>query len=222
MFWLLACLSPSDTTLHQQAIQAGDQSDCSAIDSPDLRGDCLSWQASALAEHGDVEQATQLCSGMQESQWRGECWFMVADAAKAMPEQATALCQHAELYERQCMDHAVQRLAETLLKTPGSEMAALAELTESWTPVYGQAEAADRSKALVSDLMERRPHPLGRATFGNADKELVQMTLTHHLAKRSCSVLGLDAEGLEAEIEEALLAASTTRKCAEPGGPAGL
>ena len=218
LLWLLSCLLPSDSVLHQQALRGGSQADCSGIHAPDLAGDCWSWKASLLAADGEVDQAAQICSAMEDSQWKGECWFLVADATEAQRADATTLCQHAAPYERECVDHAVQRLAEALLASHGAEMEAIAELTDRWTPLYGQKEASQRSRALVSALIGQRPHPLSRATFGDADDALVQMTLTQHLSKRSCRVLGLDVASLQEEIDEALLAARATKQCSDSVG----
>lgn len=221
MLWLLACFSTNDTHLHQRAIQDGTEADCSTIQSSDLKGDCMSWKAGRLASEGHLDQAEAICITVEPPNWQGECWFLVADSSSAMREDAAALCAKAGPFETECSDHAIQRLAEHLMETPSNEMEALAEITEHWSRVYGPKSGEHRAKAMIAGLLELRPHPLTRASFGQANDELIQMALIQHLSRRSCSLEGLDVQSLAVELESAMPAAKTTRQCQGKGPPPG-
>ena len=208
-----------DAALHQLALQAGPDADCRAIRSPDLRADCASWRAGALASSGQLEEAEEICEDIKVDAWKGECWFLVADFSSASIEEAAVLCQRAAPYEDQCIDHAILRLAEQLTQTSGAEMEAVEVLTELWIPLFGPGGGSVRARATVADLIGQRPLPLTRASFGNADKELIITALTHHLTLSRCSTKDLSPD-LESEISKALLRARRGRRCRGPrSGP---
>lgn len=216
MFWLLACLTPNDDALHAQALQAGADADCQQLRSEDLRQDCRVWRAVHLVKLGQLPAAKAICADLEAGSWRGECWFLLADYSGAVREEAQVICSQSEPFYTECIDHAIQRLAEQLLETPGTEPEAYEELSALWGRDHGDKVGGERAMQMVSGLLELRPPPLTRASFGNASEPMIQMALTHYLSKHACSTAGLDLETFKGEVDQAMLAAQRTRQCNRP------
>lgn len=75
---------------------------CAEITEAELKLECVDDVAEAitLADRGRAEQ---ICFGVEDRKWRGQCWFGVGLAwAETDPEYALGTCANAEAFERFC------------------------------------------------------------------------------------------------------------------------
>lgn len=166
-----------DAVRYVDAIRAGigGLSECSCITDPDVHSDCVAWIALAQAEAGDAARAEAACGGLpSETHWRGECFFLVADAIKASGARAKAMCAQAAPFTEWCLAHVAQRrLGELLADLPRGQEAAFE--TQSFTiarDIAGLRRGERIYRRSISRALADRPDdPFDMATCGTATEE---------------------------------------------------
>jgi hypothetical protein len=106
---LLSCRAEPDAARYYRLTTGdGDPAarieECAGLHSETMQSDCQLTVASQSAAMAG------LCAELAESVWRSECYVMAAERLRESdPEQAGALCQQAEHFHNQCIQHLWQR-----------------------------------------------------------------------------------------------------------------
>ncbi len=75
---------------------------CTHVVDPELRLECVDDVAEAITLR-DRARAEQICVGVQDRKWRGQCWFGIGLAwAPTDSDYALGRCQYSEAFERFC------------------------------------------------------------------------------------------------------------------------
>lgn len=86
---------------------------CTAIDDPDLGGDCFAQAATRLGGADLPQLATGVCAAIGDARWRGECQFRLSEALPlARIDVAAQACIGALGFEDECLKHLIQRQAQ--------------------------------------------------------------------------------------------------------------
>ncbi len=145
MIWLLACIPAErgDQARYLDSTTAGrDEAPgiCARIQDATLRADCLIHAAARHARAGDIAAAQTTCQTIEAGLWRDECWFLTADDAGLIGEDAVAACRRAGRFEPHCRGHALGRAAQEVDLTVGQEARsarALGALVAAYRPRSG-------------------------------------------------------------------------------------
>lgn len=152
-----------------------DPNACAPIRSATLQAECIAMSAGELSATGRVDDARTLCGSLEQSAWRDECRFLVAEKSNVPLEQAGALCDESGAYASRCRGHLLRReAAQTLQRTTvGSEAEAL-EAVITLTGRLFPPPVEPRARGLVAEhLAGRLPgEPFSRAHCGAADRAL--------------------------------------------------
>lgn len=128
MIWLLlSCTSPQrsdrarylDSTLADRDEAAAI---CATIAGSDLRADCLIHAAARHARSGDIGTAQATCQTIDMALWRDECWFLTADDAGLIGEDALAACRESGRFRPHCQGHALGRAVQAVALPVGGEV----------------------------------------------------------------------------------------------------
>jgi len=165
MFWALvgACgeSAPSaveDMARYSELVGITDPAPCAEIGSAALREECVSMAAAERAKGGDLAGAQEVCAAMPEGFWRDECYFLVADAAKARGPVVAELCMGAGHLRNQCFAHAMDReLAESRGELiEGQEAAFEALMVERFDAFLPSQRARGAAHVMVAGMLADR------------------------------------------------------------------
>lgn len=157
---LLACAPPSDRELYLQALDVGGVEAgglCAQIQDRSLQGECLSHAAATLVKGGHAEEGFRRCREILDPVWQEECWFLVADEAELLGEEARGACRHAGRFRAHCLGHAIGREVrdvETRFGKVGQEAALMQGITEV-VARYKPGAPPDQRLTTVHTLMSR-------------------------------------------------------------------
>ena len=165
--------SPSgvnDSRAYLKAQSTGDPVFCEEISEPGLQGECFAHAGRERAEAGDAAGGQEVCRAMPAGPWRDECFFLVADAAGAVGDEAKRLCAESGQFRQQCVGHAISRDVATIFGASerGEEAQLLADVEARIGTYIGGGEVKKKARRLVAaELSARDPEvPFGPAQCG--------------------------------------------------------
>ncbi len=172
MILLLACAQPpSDAEHYLAAAAAEDAARCASITAPTLAGECAVMIAREQGQAGRLDAARSTCAALSAGLWRDECYFMVADVADVMGDQARQACALAGQFRTQCIGHAISREVSAVLKDAqrGDELQTLRLLDEAvGRYIPGQERGGRVRQMMATHIARRDPEALFSAALCGA------------------------------------------------------
>lgn len=152
-----------------------DPNACAAIQDPATRSECLSLVAGRISREGRVDHASALCEGLDQSVWRDECAFLVAEKAPVPASEQRRLCDASRSFSQQCRGHLLRRQSQSVLDGfgVGQEPAAYDAVLALAAEFFPRSAPAQARRIVVEHLAARLPdQPFGRVHCGSAPRDL--------------------------------------------------
>ncbi len=156
MIWLLAC-APQQRDQDRYiastvADRAGAADICAAITDDALRADCLIHAAARHARAADIDAAQATCQRIDAGIWQDECWFLTADDAELLGEEALEACRRSGRFEPHCRGHALGRAALSVDFTVGRE-AESAKALGALVTAYRPRSSGQKKRTMANELL---------------------------------------------------------------------
>jgi len=166
---------------------------CTAISTPDLRGECTAMNAAHHGrQHPQDARPAQWCEGIQSPLWKEACWPLLADARGLTGPAAIAACQRTTRFQPHCLTAALERALDTVVlpREIGQEDALTSAIETIVSAYESHAPAAHQRHVYQSLAAQQIAHRWANRPFsvelcGQAEPELCQLAYRISILERT-------------------------------------